>query len=98
MYAYLTLLLNPSLRRLYVKKLKIDSFLLISPCVPRDASERNQKCEDTRTRLMDRVFHVPVRLGAQIHAWRWSRVCRIWTLCQSAFNFHPFDYHNPAPS
>lgn len=47
---------------------------------------------------MDRVFHVPVRLGAQIHAWRWSRVCRIWTLCQSAFNFHPFDYHNPAPS
>lgn len=42
MHAYLMLLLDPSLRRLYVKKLKIDSFLLIFPRVPRDPSEGNQ--------------------------------------------------------
>lgn len=44
---------------------------------------------------MNRVFP-RTRLGAQIHAWRWSRVCRIWTLCQSAFIFF-LDYLTTVP-
>lgn len=36
---------------------------------------------------MNRVFYVPVRLGAQIHAWRWSRFCRILDFVSECFHF-----------